>query len=672
MHRRKSIIISQGDSCAPVRSGIRINVSGGMERKNDNFRKSTSYLPTTSKKPWNSSVRVDQTVMSGQREDRRLPLYASTMVHAKSKGYRVGYVSSNGKQDTSSGAIRSISQDSKISDEVGDGDMLIHNSLRKGVHLHASNDLESHEEDSLMIRENTKSKIQFQDTTKLYAGKKLSYDADSYHTELEKIVARVCMWYLKVRTNINKLYCNASSTEGTKNLYNIISSYLDQLQTLLGTNLPDVTNPNSAESWSSATFRKQSGTILEGDRPLPVAQQTYHNTNATLRVENRPVGMLATTTLCEEPQQEERIPTPYINQYFTEAASGDIEAQQPIASSSQTIASDMINIEKSVSPKVSLQVSLTTDGLPVESWCDGGTDQNSNCNIPFNENVGKLSSMSRFLSQPCCIGNADTMYKNVQASHCSIGCNNPFYCSEKQGCVTNWSSCSPNTFSTRQLISRLIYGTVYTKSYTLLSWLYPAGEVVPIWTESMHQSRLLLHSREHTLVVVTEFKAHLELSSMVERIMRSSVHAVHEDECISPVGEEEDDPVFLVEAILLRAPEEETKTRVGLGKQIVMTDEKDDSAVSSPLPEPPEELPTWSEPNLPPPPWLEEPSVSHQIKLYPTECLQLPIRSVTKPNAPYLLWKCASVDPVVQHTFEHFDWNFFHQDWSQTRQSFLE
>ncbi|KER32319.1 hypothetical protein T265_01548 [Opisthorchis viverrini] len=661
MHRRKSIIISQGDSCAPVRSGLRINVSGGMERKNDNFRKSTNYLPTTSKKPWNSSVRVDQTVMSGQREDRRLPLYANTMVHAKSKGYRVGCMSSIGKQDTASVAIPSVSQDSKISGEVGDGAMLIHNSLRKGIHLHASNDLESREEDSVMMEENSKSKTQFQDTTKLYAGKKLSHDADSYHSELETIVAKVCMWYLKVRTNINKLYGNASSTQGTENLYNVISSYLDQLQTLLGTNLPDITNPNSAESRSPATSRKHSGTILEGDRPLPVAQQAYHNTNATMRVENHPVGMLATTTFCEEPQQEERIPTPYVNQYFSEAASGDIEAEQPIASPSRTVASDMINTEKSVSPKVSLQVSLRTKGLPVESWCDGGTDQNSNCNILYNENVGKLSSMLRFLNQPYRMDDADTMCKDVQGSqvHCSTGYNNLFHCSEKQGCVTNWQNCSPNTFSTRQLISRLIYGTVYTKSYTLLSWLYPAGEVVQIWAESMHQTRLVLHSREHTLVVVTGFKAHIELSSVVERVMsRSSLHSVHETE------EEEDDPVFLVEAILLRAPEEETKKRVGLGKKIAVTDEKDDSAASSPLPEPPEELPTWSEPNLPPPPWLEEPSVSHQIKVYPTECLQLPIRSVTKPNAPYLLWKCASVDPVVQHSFENFDWNLFHQDWS--------
>ncbi|TGZ68482.1 hypothetical protein CRM22_004235 [Opisthorchis felineus] len=665
MHRRKSIIISQGDSCAPVRSGIRINVSGGMERKNDNFRKSTNYLPTTNKKPWNSSVRVDQT-MSGQREDRRLPLYANTMVHAKSKGYRVGCLSSNGKQDTISVAIPSISQDSKISDEVGDGGMLIHNTLRKEVHLHASNDLDSREEDSIMIKGNAKSENQFQpDTTKVDAGKKLCNDADSYQTELEKIVARVCMWYLKVRTNINKLYCNASSTEGTENLYKVISSYLDQLQTLLGTNLPDVANPNSAELRSPATSRQHSGTILEGDRPLPVAQQTYHNANAALRVENRPVGMLATTTFCGESQQEERIPTPYMNQCFSEAASGDMEAEHLIASSSRTIASDMINIEKSVSPKVSLQVSLTTNELPVERWCDGGTDQNSNCNIPYNGNVGNLSSMLQFPTQPCFIGNADTMYKDVQGSqmHCSTGYNNPFHRSEKQGCVTNWQGCSSNTLSTRQLISRLIYGTVYTKSYTLLSWLYPAGEVVQIWAESIHQGRLLLHSREHTLVVVTEFKAHVELSSIVERVMRSSVQSVHEDECVIPAEEEEDDPVFLVEAILLRAPEEETKKCIGLGKKIAMTDEKDDSAASSPLPEPPEELPTWSEPNLPPPPGLEEPSVSHQIKVYPTECLQLPIRSVTKPNAPYLLWKCASVDPAVQHTLEHFDWSFVHQNW---------
>ncbi|VDP79975.1 unnamed protein product [Echinostoma caproni] len=57
--------------------------------------------------------------------------------------------------------------------------------------------------------------------------------------DLENLISRICVWYVKARTAIDTIHSQTDPRVNNQVLYALISDYLNQLQTLLGTYLPN-------------------------------------------------------------------------------------------------------------------------------------------------------------------------------------------------------------------------------------------------------------------------------------------------------------------------------------------------------------------------------------------------------------------------------------------------
>ncbi|KAA3676276.1 uncharacterized protein DEA37_0014712 [Paragonimus westermani] len=648
------------------------------------------------KKPWNSSVRVEQSNVNVLRNDRRqkLPFYPLM----KPKAGRPWSTCPSTKQDTIATSATSLSQVSKVSE------LLDESTITAG-----KSDKESGDLSSLDVTDNDAKQLISSSIENQYAIKEANNqttahiisDTDStqlrsHCTELESLISKVCVWYLKVRTSINEKFGKKLTPDDA--IHQVVSKYLDQLQTLLGKNLPNDlcmtrllhSSPHNTTNKSPA---KLSGPHTEGDGPEPVIQLAQNNSYSLSTDPSKTETKVTPKTIEESVQCSSEVEykhqesnstadTTYQNRVNTTdnsspkprletaIAEGNVNTYETVNFAPEFTTASELEPEGLENSRVLSQNSNTMQDAEPGNWESSNLIRGSNSSNHYHgvvqsqttfkliprsqlanhthqsDNSFQLArTQSHFGHEQDALKHYARMFSRrhaPQPTRSSDGESNGYKCIHP----------SQDSGQPRKLISRLVLGTVYTKTYVGMYWSVHIELYSNSWYQTTKTKRVILQQQQQPqLRPIKIFSVNKQTSLKQTRIRLHSIGHLQQQ------GGE----VLSVKAILLRGPAEEVESD---HLRLVTTGNagaKRDATSLPPLPDPPPsdvlgdeflELP------LPHPPAMGElynatsstksmamtTRINHNLVGCGTT-----IRNVKKPSVPYLLWRCANVNRNV-HT----------------------
>ncbi|KAF6776184.1 hypothetical protein AHF37_04703 [Paragonimus kellicotti] len=630
------------------------------------------------------------------RNDKRqkLPFYPQI----KQKAGRPWSTCPSTKQDTIATSVTSLSQVSKVSELLDESTITVGKSDKEFGDI-SSLDMTDNDVKQLI----TKGPTENQQGTKEENTQTTDTDSTqlrTHCTELESLISKVCVWYLKVRTSINEKFGKKAARDHT--IHHVVSEYLDQLQTLLGKNLPnDLCMTRFLHGTPQTTTNKSPGKLsghhTEGDRPEPGIQLTQNNSS---RLPTNPSTTEAKVTLktiesmdrsgeveCKQQSRNSTADTTYHNSINTTgnsspklwletaAANRNVNTCETVKFSPEfTMASEPKPAGLENSSVLSRNLNTVPDAEP-RYWESphliGGSNSNNHYHSVIHsqmtfkltprsqsvQHIHQFDNSSQTARTQSHFGYEEGALKNCVRPSSRRHAPQPTRSSDGESIGHNCIHLGLDCEQPRKLISRLVLGTVYTKTYVGTHWPVQIELYTNSWCQTTETKRVILQQQEQPqLRPIKIYSVNRQTSLKQTRIMLNSTGHLQQHQ--------QEGEILFVKAVLLRGPSEEVESDRLRLLTTVNAGAKGDAASPPPLPDPPPldvmgdeflELP------LPHPPALEEPyniisstkstgmttRINHDNLV---GCGTTNIRNTKKPSAPYLLWRCATVSKNV-HNF---------------------
>ncbi|CAH8504645.1 unnamed protein product [Dicrocoelium dendriticum] len=623
------------------------------ERRVQSSKRSGNASGLSQRRPWNSSVRVEQSSVYGRKDDRRqkMPVYAANVVHSKSKGYRAWTNNTSVNRDRVANSIHNGSQDSKVSE------LLDVTSTMALTFESESDKSPSISFSRASIRQRgAKAVVESKPTNHaLMEHRKYRCDLQPSTEELKCLVTKVYIWYLKAKGEINRL-----KDATRESMYSSICNKLDQLQNLLWTSLPEGSvsagDLDYALRMSTERPAKQETVhCLEGQG---ISTQLTSNSSCVHGETQREMVIrpaqspdsLTTTSKALESIREPALSLPLSSccvdaeHDIQDVGKGDLGYQrgENFKDRNRTSAGPALQVNSSAAMNYRRRTLQPRSNPCVNTnneVINGAHKSNYNNHYLLTQTASKFERRFNLNDLTCCMECFHPMSppqdrsvderSTAKPEHAakldlrrvSPGRSNGLLLKSNRGQILR----QPGPI--KHIVSSLISGTVYTKGYTLICWLTEFEGCVLPWCCSS---------------LVRGLAPHLILPRIMEsiRVRRPFEHPTHVEYQRGSKWSQEDEQNLIVKAFLMKGAETQSSqesTRTENNQENTTVDE----LPSSPLPDPPKDLfRVLGYPDSVVPNTLE--FIGASVCTNSSNAVYR-----RKQRAPYLLWRCANAHKNV-------------------------
>ncbi|CAL8100377.1 unnamed protein product [Calicophoron daubneyi] len=656
------------------------------------------------KKPWNSSVKVDSSWFTPQHDrSSKFSAYPAEPIRTNSKIARPWSSIIQMKRGLATGKL-SCSRRSKTSDISDESSMTIQ-SPEEEISQSRRNDGKFDDLREIGDTEGYsrhKSPHSMQQVLKNQLASFGSNDTypQLYCREMENLISKICIWYLKVRTCVNKLTNNGRRKDNEEVLYRFVSGYLDQLQTLLGSSLPNELCSPRRQPFEAGedglvscgrcsihyTDQKKTSVCTKAlSKDSDKQYKAYKALSAeslTKITENSVGSRLQTLDLTNDSVKYTQDSQEQKKALTTQPTDSPVPAWTEEEKNRPAFKSTDVVVElRTGSEESRMSDQQKYDGSVTPPTGSGMLDSNSNNRHAEVETV-QSHATSQHRAEMLWTNRIHRLAKKCNKSTFDIEFNelddepdrnsvtaiegvryssNPTHLAHEIGKNT-----MPSKFQERS-VSRLVMGRIYMKKQTTLRWTTRNPATVASWYHTIEIADVCIQTNSHTETALWIGRHIYEQPVLLHSLPMNTIPFTH------PEHSEENLQLPLVEAVLLRGmlsdsygnQDTELPSPRTTGCKIDRTDPKGEYLTppldynslsprsgSTTLPDPPVDLldMTDYDMSLPaPPPVFSEHSprrlsqLDSPISGTSTEYHLSPGSKTDRNSAPYLLWKCATV-----------------------------